>query len=170
MDKNLKQIIPMDCPVCEHFYFSELDDVRIEQLGLTPNTTQCRECGWYYDLEQVADPDLKNQANEMSLNEYREWYKKKIKEDPEWEYYLEVAGEPEPHSCPVCGEYTFSRGLSNDICPVCGWQDTGFEDVPDEQPGMSMMSFNDRVAWFKEKRAKNPKFRWEDGLKERIKD
>ena len=46
MDKNLKQIKPMLCPVCGKFYFSELTDVDIEQLNMTPNTTQCDKCGW----------------------------------------------------------------------------------------------------------------------------
>ncbi len=45
MNKNLKQIKPKLCPVCVKFYFTELLDVDIEQLGLTPNTTQCRKCG-----------------------------------------------------------------------------------------------------------------------------
>lgn len=82
MDKNAKQIKPMLCPVCGEFYFTKLDDVDREQLGLTPNTTQCTRCGWFYDLEQVADPNLGNQANEMSLNQYKAWYKGKIKGNP----------------------------------------------------------------------------------------
>ena len=28
----------------------------------------------------------------------------KIKENPEWEYYEDFIGDPEPHKCPVCGE------------------------------------------------------------------
>ena len=71
MDKSLKQIKPMLCPVCGRFYFSELTDVDIEQLRMTPNTTQCSRCGWFYDLEQVANPDLEHESNEMSLNQYK---------------------------------------------------------------------------------------------------
>ncbi|MEG2053174.1 MAG: hypothetical protein RRZ92_04415 [Bacilli bacterium] len=40
----------MSCPVCDKFYFTKLIDVDIDQLGLTPNTTQCSMCGWFYDL------------------------------------------------------------------------------------------------------------------------
>ena len=159
MDKNLKQIKPLLCPVCGKFYFSELTYVAIEQLGMTPNTTQCRKCGWFYDLEQVENPDLEHQSNKMSLNQYKEWYKNKIKENAKWEYYLDFVGDPEPHKCPVCGEYMFKDSLSSDICPVCGWEDTGFEDDPDEKPGPYMMSFNERKKWFDEQRKVNPKFR-----------
>ena len=139
-------------------YFSELFDEDIEE-GETPNTTQCRECGWFYDLEQVADPNLENQSNEMSLNQYKEWYKKKIKENKKWEYYLDFVGEPEPHKCPLCGEYTFKDALTSDICPVCGWEDTGFEEWPDEKPNPYMMSLNGRKKWFAEQRKINPKFK-----------
>ncbi|MEG2270061.1 MAG: hypothetical protein RSC27_01880 [Bacilli bacterium] len=62
----------MICPVCDKFYFTKLIDVDIDQLGLTPNTTQCRMYGWFYDLEQFKDPNLKNDSNAMSLNEYKE--------------------------------------------------------------------------------------------------
>lgn len=34
MDKSLKQIKPMICPICGKFYFSELTDDDIEQVGL----------------------------------------------------------------------------------------------------------------------------------------
>ncbi len=159
MDKNLKQIKPMSCPICGKFYFTELLDVEIEQLHMTPNTTQCSMCGWYYDLEQLKDPDLEHQANEMSLNQYKKWYKDKIKENPKWEYYQDFIGEPEPHKCPVCGEYIFKDSLSSDICPICGWNDCGFEEDPDEKPGLYMMSFNEHKKWFMEQRKINPKFK-----------
>lgn len=159
MDKNLKQIKPMLCPVCGKFYFSELNDTDTKQLGLTPNTTQCRRCGWYYDLEQLKNPDLENQSNTMSLNQYHKWYKEKTKENKDWQYYLDFIGKPEPHKCPVCGEYTFKDALSSGICPICGWEDTGFEDDPDEKPGPNMMSFNETKKWFQNQRKKNPDFR-----------
>ncbi|MEG0034550.1 MAG: CPCC family cysteine-rich protein [Bacilli bacterium] len=160
MNKNIKQIKPMSCPVCDRYYFVKLDDFDRKQLGLTPNTSHCSVCGWFYDLEQFKDPNLKNESNAMSLNEYKEWYKKKIKENKKWEYYQDFVGEPEPHKCPVCGEYTFKDLLTYDICSVCGWEDTGFEDDPDEKPGMDEMTLNEHIKWFKEQRAKDPKFRY----------
>ena len=91
------------------------------------------------------------------LNSLRVKY---VKENPEYDYFEEHMSEPVPHKCPVCGEYEFSDALSSDICPICGWEDTGFEDTPDEKPSEYMMSFNERLVWFKEKRKTNPKYRW----------
>ncbi|MBQ9457933.1 MAG: hypothetical protein IJU64_05475 [Bacilli bacterium] len=149
----------MDCPVCGKFHFSELSDVYTEQLGLRPNDVQCRECGWFYDEEQFANPNLEGRSNQLSLSQYREWYAAKIAENPKWEYYVEQAGDPEPHRCPVCGEYEFGDTLSYDICPICGWEDNGFEAAPSEKPGPSMMSFEERKDWFEKERTKNPSFR-----------
>ena len=165
MDRDSKQIVQMMCPVCNKFYFSELSDVEIEQVGLTPNTTQCSVCGWFYDLEQVNDPELENQSNKMSLKQYRLWYKAKIQENPKWEYYQDYIGEPSPHKCPLCGEYTFQDELSYDICPVCGWQDCGYEEMPDEKQSSYAMSFNERKQWFAAKRQRNPLFRWDKDSK-----
>lgn len=159
MDKTLKQIKPMLCPVCGKFYFSELNDDEIAE-GETPNTTQCSRCGWFYDLEQLDDSNLKKESNEMSLNEYKEWYKNKIEENPNWEYYQDFIGEPEPHKCPLCGEYEFKDSLCYDICPVCGWEDNGFENDPNYKTHPTQMSFNERLIWFSEQRKINPKYKW----------
>ena len=86
----------------------------------------------------------------------------KLKENPDYDYSDEHRPAPVPHKCPVCGEYEFPNILSSDICPVCGWEDIGYEEIPDEKPNDYMMSFNEKVAWFKEKRKKDPKFRWID--------
>ena len=158
MASNLKQLKPMSCPVCDKFYFSELTAEELED-GETPNQQQCSECGWFYDLEQVADPNLKNASNVMSLNEYKEWYKNKIKDNPKWEYYQDFIGDPEPHKCPLCGEYEFKDALCYDICPVCGWEDNGFETDPDYRTHPLQMSFNERKKWFQEQRRLNPKFK-----------
>ncbi len=158
MDKSLKQIIPMLCPVCGEFYFSELTDVDIEQLGLTPNDVQCSRCGWYYDLEQLNDPDLKKQSNQMSLNEYKKWYEDKIKINPKWEYYVDFIGDPEPHMCPVCGEYLFKDFMSYDICPVCGWED----DDEFDGKGANRLTLDESILNFKKKRKDNPSYKWFD--------
>ena len=158
MANNSKQLKPMSCPVCDKFYFTKLSDEEIEK-GETPNKQQCSICGWFYDLEQTENPDLERESNEMSLNQYKKWYEDKIKESPEWEYYKDFVGEPEPHKCPVCGEYIFKDALSYDICPVCGWEDYGFENDPDYKPYPNIMSFNERKKWFLEQRKINPKFK-----------
>ena len=158
MDKNVKQIKPMSCPICDKFFFGKLSKEQIED-GETPNSQQCSRCGWYYDLEQLANPDLEHQSNDMSLNEYKAWYKEKIKKNHRWEYMKEIKPAPTPHICPACGEYTFKDLNSYDICPVCGWEDTGFEEWPNEKPGPYMMSLNETKAWFAKQRKANPKFK-----------
>ena len=158
MASNLKQLKPMSCPVCDKFYFTKLTEEELAN-GETPNQQQCSECGWFYDLEQVADPNLKHESNEMSLNEYKEWYKNKIKENPDWEYYQDFVGEPEPHKCPVCGEYEFEDSLCRDICPVCGWEDDGMEVDPYDENGGPSEEFLKHKKWFEEQRRINPKFK-----------
>ncbi len=163
MDKGNRKINPMLCPVCGKFEFEELDDLYYEHLGINDaNEFQCRECGWYYDLEQTNDPDLENQANEMSLNQYRAWYQEKLKENPDYEYWEEQAGDPEPHPCPLCGEYMFPDEGSDEICPICGWQDTGFEEFPDEPDSEGQPTFNQHKKIFEEARQKDPNFRWKE--------
>lgn len=56
------------------------------------------------------------------------------------------------------GEYTFKDKLSYDICPVCGWEEYGAEDEPDEEPTPYFMTLNERKAWFAKQRELNPKF------------
>ncbi len=164
MDKNLKQIKPMLCPVCGRFYFTELNEYELAN-GETPNEVQCSRCGWYYDLEQVADPNLKNQSNEMSLNEYKEWYKQKIKEKKNWTYYIENMPPKVPFKCPVCGEYVFKDYQDFTYCPVCGFENNGFDDRPDERIGDYCMTLNERKKWFSEQRKLNPKFKWKNTMK-----
>ena len=113
---------------------------------------QCRHCGWIYDLNQFENPDSHEGFNKLSLNEYKKEYEEKIKENPNYDYFEEHKHSLKPHKCSVCGEYE----LSSDICPVCGWEDTGFENVPNEKPSEYMMSFNETLTWFKNKRVLNP--------------
>lgn len=160
MNKKEKQIKPMLCPVCGKFYFSELNSDEIE-LGETPNSVQCSSCGWFYDLEQTNDPDLKNQSNEMSLNEYKVWYQNKVKENPKYDYFEEHIPESIPHKCPVCGEYEFPFECSYDICPVCGWEDDGYF----EGGGANDMSLDEAKEEFKQQRIKNPKYKWAKQIK-----
>lgn len=158
MDKKEKQVKPMECPVCHKFYFTKLTEDELED-GETPNEQQCSSCGWYYDLEQFKDPDLENESNKMSLNQYKEWYHTQIKKNHRWNYSRANRPAPKPHKCPVCNEYTFKDSICHHICPVCGWEDSGFEEFPDEKMSISSMSFHQRKEWFAKQREQNPKFR-----------
>lgn len=53
------------CPVCGKYQFVEENDFDI-----------CPVCGWENDGVQMEDPDYSGGANEMSLNEAREAYRK----------------------------------------------------------------------------------------------
>ena len=130
MKNNVYQ--PMECPVCGKFYFSEL------QEGDDASHLQCSKCGWLYDYEQAANPDLKQGNNAQSVNEYRAWYEKMTAENPEYDYSDEHCPPAEPHQCPVCGKHMFKDRDSFDICPVCGWLDDGLmEDEADRWAGSS---------------------------------
>lgn len=130
----MKKIVyqPMACPVCGKFYFAELQD------GDDVSRLQCSKCGWLYDYEQAANPELKKGNNVQSVNEYRMWYEKVIAENPKYDYSDEHCPPSEPHQCPVCGKHIFKDRDSFAICPVCGWTDDGLmEDEPDCWAGSS---------------------------------
>lgn len=160
----MKKFKPMMCPICDEMYFSEpnKDSYEEELEEYLNGEVQCRHCGWIYDLNQFENPDSHEGFNKLSLNEYKKEYEEKIKENPKYDYFEEHKPSLKPHKCPVCGEYEFKDELSSDICSVCGWEDTGFENVPDEKPSEYMMSFNETLTWFKNKRKLNPKYRWDD--------
>lgn len=125
MNKEIKQIKPMICPICGQFYFSELTEDEIEN-GEEPNSIQCRQCGWFYDLKQTENPNLKGQTNLLSLNEFKSQYKAIIKANPKYVYYESIVPSPTSHLCPVCGKHKFKDSGAFEVCPVCGWEDDGF--------------------------------------------
>lgn len=53
-----------ECPVCGRYKFTEKGD------------NLCSVCGWELDVVQEANPDYKYGANQMSLNEAREAFKR----------------------------------------------------------------------------------------------
>lgn len=53
------------CPCCEKHYFDEFDDYDI-----------CPVCDWENDGLQNNHPDFRGGANDMSLNEAREAFRK----------------------------------------------------------------------------------------------
>lgn len=155
MDKNNK-IKAMICPVCGEYYFSDScnDD--------TDTVDQCRHCGWFYDLKQYENPNLKGGNNVLSLNEYRKQYTEMLSKNPKYDYSDEHVIAAKPHLCPVCGEFEFVDVLSSCICPICGWEDNGYEENPDFKPSPFIMSFNEHKEWFRKKRTENPKFKWKN--------
>ena len=53
------------CPVCGSYEFARSGDFDI-----------CPKCGWENDRLQFDNPDFAGGANEMSLNEYKENYRR----------------------------------------------------------------------------------------------
>lgn len=62
---------PHLCPVCEKYMFSDWGSFEI-----------CEICGWEDDPQQAEYPDEDRCANELSLNDYREKFKKGWR--PDW--------------------------------------------------------------------------------------
>lgn len=151
---------PMECPVCGEFYFSEPNqDFMEEELDEYENgDVRCSHCGWIYDLGQTENPISHEGHNPMSLSEYREHYKSKIAENPNYDWFEENKPAPTPHKCPVCGEYEFEDEDSHDICPICGWEDDGMETFPDMLSACGL-TFPEAVERFRHKRTLNPEYR-----------
>lgn len=157
MNKKETQIKPMVCPVCHNFYFTELTNDEIA-AGETPNSVQCSECGWFYDLEQLENPDLIGQSNELSLNQFTQKYKEILKDNPTYVFSETNRSNAKPHKCPVCGEHTFFDKDTFDICQVCGWEDDGYFDGG----GANDLSLEEAIKEFKSMRTENPKYKWKD--------
>lgn len=128
MEEKRNNQIGILCPVCGKYLFV-IDEYNAQDY--------CTECGWIFDEEQIGNPDLKNGSNDITLNEYKEWYKIKIKENPAYNY-IKSNYVAQPHICPVCGKHQFPEVSSFEICPVCGWEDDSLmEKEPDCWAGTS---------------------------------
>lgn len=149
-----KKYKPMVCPICGKFEFTPIQ----EGDEIPP---WCYSCGWVYDSDQIENPNLKEGENQLSLEEYKLWYKHKLEENPYYDYSEENEPEPAPHKCPVCGKYEFEDEGSYDICPYCGWEDDDIQlDDPDYSGGANEMSLNEYRKDYSEKIALNPKYKW----------
>ena len=159
-----KDFKPMECPVCHEYYFADdTDDEKNEPDYTGKLDDYCPHCGWEYDLYQFEHPDVANLTNELSLNEYKEWFQKKVEENPKYDY-TEENYVPTPHICPVCGKYEFKDLSSFDICPYCGWEDDELmEDEPDEWAGCANpLCLNDYRKEYQRLISENPDYIWKN--------
>lgn len=156
---DIPQVQKMECPVCGKFKFMPLTWDEIA-AGDSPSDSYCMRCGWHYDEVQLSNHDELGSVNWFSLNDYREWYANKIKENPEYDYFEEMTNNyiPSPHDCPVCGKYKFEDGCCHDICPYCGWEDDGNESS--DNIGANGISFAEYKKKYSELIANNPKYKW----------
>ena len=60
---NVKSGESYVCPVCGQYTFENAGEFDI-----------CEVCGWVDDLVQLDYPDEEDCANQMSLNQYRNYY------------------------------------------------------------------------------------------------
>ena len=150
-----KEYKPMYCPVCNNFYFSEL------QEGDDLEDLQCLSCGWRYNLRQIEFPDEPDEKNGISLNAFKKLYKSRLAKNPKYNYLEETIPDPVPHLCPICGKYRFKDEDSYDICPVCGWEDDGAELHPDDI-GVNDVSFNNYRKQYLQKLRDNPDYHWKN--------
>lgn len=159
---EIEQIEPMDCPVCKKWRFEKLNWEEI-YCGKKPSDKFCFKCGWHYDINQIEMPNLKQGVNPMSLNEYKEWYVEKIKENPEYEFWEEMTDNyiPTPHKCPVCNKYEFKDVSCYDICSFCGWEDDGVQlNDPDFDGGANELSLNQYKEQYRQIIRENPNYKW----------
>ncbi len=159
---EVSQIEKHLCPVCGKFHFEPLtwDDI---YCGVLPSDIYCMSCGWHYDNNQLENHNLKDGVNEFSVNEYKELYKNKIEENPNYNFFEEMteAYQPTPHKCPVCGKYEFKDESSYEICPFCGWEDDGVQlNDPDFEGGANESSLKQYRKEYCEKIKINPNYRW----------
>jgi Zn finger protein HypA/HybF involved in hydrogenase expression len=78
----------------------------------------CPECGWLDDEGQNQNPELKEGANAVSLNEAKAFW-----ETNGVPLGTDLSTLKDRKKCECCGNLTLSE-LSFGICPICGWDDS----------------------------------------------
>lgn len=136
-----KKYKPIDCPVCDEFYFSPLTEEDIED-GDNGLRRVCHVCGWKYDLDQIENPEC-NGINRAPIAKLKEIFVAKRTENIQYNYLESSAPKTTPHLCPVCGKYMFDDADDHDICPNCGWENDLYgEWYPDSDGGANHTSLN----------------------------
>ena len=151
------------CPVCRSYYFedSSLEDINMG-IGEPIEEDFCSVCGWKFDESQLNDFDLKTGKNPLSINEQKKIYKRKKKQNSNYNYLSENHPILDPHPCPVCGKYVFAQPLSYDFCPYCGWEDDGFEGIEAKGEISAVgYTYDDFKKKYEEIIKKDPKYIWE---------
>ena len=78
--KIMRNKIPVHmCPVCGKHRFTGYGSFDI-----------CKFCGWEADDLMEDNPDYSGGANDLSLNDYRKEYQKKIQENPNYKWIIEA--------------------------------------------------------------------------------
>ena len=62
------------------------------------------------------------------------------------------------HPCPVCGRTAVSEAF--EICPFCGWENSGDKSIPEMAGGANGLSFNDYCIEYRRKIAADPDYTW----------
>ena len=60
------------------------------------------------------------------------------------------------HLYPVCGRTAFSEAF--EICPFCGWENSGDKSIPEMAGGANGLSFNDDCIEYRRKIAADPDY------------
>ncbi len=177
---------PFKCPVCGKEEFTnlewfindaqddnvetyELDQISGKKVIVTDpikiHFVHCSYCGWIYDLKQVTDYDAIGDRNNKTVNELKQDYQNKLKDNPKYNFDEENSKHV-PHKCPICGEHQFKCVTSYDVCPICGWIDDGTEDDPfNDYSEVNVASINDAKEEFTKNRQLNPKYKYKSNNK-----
>ena len=117
---------PFKCPVCGKEEFEDLDwfvkeakddDVEVYELDQVSGekimitdpieiyNVHCSHCGWVYDLKQVLDYNVIGDRNQKTINDLKQEYQSKLKENPNYNY------APHAVTCSIAIYHDSSNGL-----------------------------------------------------------
>ncbi len=164
-EENMSDFNPHICPICGKYEFAYENSFDL-----------CPYCGWKDDDAQEKDPNFNDGENELTLNEYKMQYCKKIKENPNYVWGNDYNGIFKPMLCPICEKMYFSSPNKDNydeeikeylngevICHHCGWI-YELEQLrnPDTYIGYNKKTLNEYKKWYKEKIEENPDYDYLD--------